>query len=307
MVDSRRHDGHGLSMQDDETMERSYRSEIDGNMLGMDSTDVERKRKMRRLRIIVLVALAAAVLAAGFLVAGNLGSQGQAQSGSQLQAPAATTAPATTASSPSASATASASTVATDEPTASTPSTAGPAWTSFVSASAHAQFDLPAGWTAADVPAGTASNPASGIQVTDEAGSMVAKFYYGTGGGVGGACGPGTYKQTELDRAASSLQGQWVTDSQVRFSYHVLDQTAQGKGISYQIGLVDKFSGDLRDSCLMYTFLGSAPKGTLSFATSDAQAPGSRTFSTMAEATRYLQTPEYQKLKRVITSLQLTQ
>lgn len=294
-------------MQDDESMERSYRSEIDGNMLGRDSTDVERKRKMRRLRIIVLVALAAAVLAAGFLVAGNLGSRGQAQSGTQPQAPAATTAPATTAPSPSASATASASTGATEEPSASTPPTAGPAWTSFVSTTAHAHFDLPSGWTATDVPAGTASNPASGIQVSDESGSVVAKFYYGTGGGVGGACGPGTYKQTELDRAATSLQGQWVATAQARFSYRVLDQTAQGKGIGYQIGLVDKSSGQVQDSCLMYSFVAGAPKGTLSFATSDAQAPGSRTFSTMAEATQYVQTPEYQKLKRMITSLQLTQ
>lgn len=57
----------------------------------------------------------------------------------------------------------------------------------------------------------------------------------------------------------------------------------------------------------MYTFVGSAPMGTLSFATSDTQAPGSHTFSTKAEATQYLQIPEYQRLKQMITSLQLTQ
>lgn len=254
--------------------------------------------------MIVLVALAAALLAAGVLVAGNLGSHGQAQSGSP-QAPAATTAPATATPSPTASATASASTVATDEPTAS--ATPVLTWANFVSASAHAQFDVPTGWTATDVPAGTASNPASGIQVKDEAGRVMAKFYYGAGGGVGGACGPGTYKQTELDRAATSLEGQWVATSQVRFSYRVLDQTAQGKGIGYQIGLVDKSSGEVQDSCLMYSFVAGAPKGTLSFATSDSQGTNPPAFSTMAEATQYLQTPEYQKLKRMITSLQLTQ
>ncbi|BAS12957.1 hypothetical protein AHiyo8_12600 [Arthrobacter sp. Hiyo8] len=57
----------------------------------------------------------------------------------------------------------------------------------------------------------------------------------------------------------------------------------------------------------MYSFVAGAPKGTLSFATDGPQALGARTFSTMAEATQYLQTPEYQKLKRMITSLQLTQ
>ncbi|UKA64200.1 hypothetical protein [Arthrobacter sp. FW306-04-A] len=300
MVDSKRHDGHGLSMHD-QSMERSYRPGVDGNMLGVDTTGVERKRKLRRLRVIVLVALAAVVLAAGVLVAGNLGSQGRAQSGSPLQTPAATTAPTTTTPSLTASS------VATAEPTASATQTPNLAWTSFVSTTAHAQFDLPIGWTATDVPVGTASNPASGIQVKDEAGRLMAKFYYGAGGGVGGACGPGTYKQTELDKAATSLTGQWVTTSQARFSFRVLDQTAQGGGIGYQLGLVDKSSGEVRDSCLMYSFVAGAPKGTLSFATSDAQAPGSRTFSTMEEATQYLQTPEYQKLKRMITSLQLTQ
>lgn len=78
-------------------------------------------------------------------------------------------------------------------------------------------------------------------------------------------------------------------------------------GISYQIGLVDKSSGEVPDSCLMYTFVGSAPKGTLSFATDEAQGPNSLTFSTMEEAKQYMPTPEYQKLKRMITGLQLTQ
>jgi hypothetical protein len=286
-------------MQDDESMERPYRSEVDGSMLGFAPTDVARERKVRQLRIVVFVALAVAAIAAGVLVASNLGSRGQAQSGSPSQAPAATTAPATPTSTPTASATA--------VPTVSATATPELAWRSYVSAGAHAQFDLPTGWTATDVPAGTASNPASGIQVTDETGRVVAKFYHGAGGGVGGACGPGTYKQTELDRAATSLTGQWVTTSQARFSYRVLDQTAQGKGISYQIGLADKSSGEVRDSCLMYSFVAGAPQGTLSFATSDAEGPDSRAFSTMEEAKQYLQAPEYQKLKRMITSLQLTQ
>ncbi len=135
----------------------------------------------------------------------------------------------------------------------------------------------------------------------------MAKFYYGAGGGVGGACGPGTYKQTELDRAATSLQGQWATTSQARFSYRVLDQTAQGKGIGYQIGLVDKSSGEVQDSCLMYSFVADAPKGTLSFATSDSLGTNPPTFRTIAETTHTGRTPEYQKLKRMITSLQITQ
>ncbi|MGO4585972.1 hypothetical protein AB4Z38_19140 [Arthrobacter sp. 2RAF6] len=301
MVDFNRHEGHGLSTHD-ESMERSYRSEIDGNVGSADSSDAARDKKMRRLRIVVLVALAATVVAAGVVIASNLGSHNQAQTESSPVVPAATTAPVTPSPTPTASATASATAAATARP-----STPDLGWTSFVSTIAHAQFDLPAGWTATDAPIGTASNPPYGIQVTDEHGIVMAKFYHLAVGGVGGACGPGIYKQTELDSAATSLQGQWVTDSQVRFSYRVLDQTAQGKGISYQIGLVDKSSGEVQDSCLMYTFVQGAPKGTLSFATSDSQVLGPLTFSTMDEARQYMQTAEYQKLKRMITSLQLTQ
>ncbi|GAB3561762.1 hypothetical protein GCM10027405_13950 [Arthrobacter alkaliphilus] len=276
-------------------------------------------RRQRAARIAGLLTIAAAAVTAVVLVAPNpvwlTGAPVPANSGQmtplpsvQTSIPATPTATptATTPQSPTASATASASPAVTDEPSASAPPAADPGWTSYVNASAHVQFDLPAGWTATDVPPGTVDYPDSGIKVADEQGKVMAKFYHVRASGVGGLCGPGTFKQTELDSAASSLTGQWVTNSQVRFSYRVLDQTAQGGGISYQIGLVDKIFGRVADSCMMYTRV-SDPKGTLSFATTDYQTIHSPTFNTMDEAVQYMQTAEYQKIKRMITSLQLTQ
>ena len=180
-----------------------------------------------------------------------------------------------------------------------------PTSTRFTSAAADASFLLPIGWTAKDVPAGTADFPASGIQVTDEAGKKVASFYYGAGGGLGGACGPEKYKATELDTASSSLTEQWVFDAGVRFSYRVLDQTSVGKGFSYQVGLVDKSSGQLTDSCLMYSVVSGAPKGSLSFADRDSKSPGEPVFQSLAEAKAYMGTPEYKKLKNMIVSLRM--
>jgi|GEM_PF-901042 len=180
-----------------------------------------------------------------------------------------------------------------------------PTSTRFTSAAADASFLLPVGWTAKDVPAGTADFPASGIEVTDEAGKKVASFYYGAGGGLGGACGPEKYKATELDTASTSLTGQWVFDAGVRFSYRVLDQTSVGKGFSYQAGLVDKTSGQPTDGCLMYSVVSGAPKGTLSFADRASKSPDEPVFQSLAEAKAYMGTPEYRKLKNMIVSLRM--
>ncbi|MEZ2388772.1 hypothetical protein AB6813_04360 [bacterium RCC_150] len=183
--------------------------------------------------------------------------------------------------------------------------------TPFSSTRAKVQFSLPTGWTAADVPAGTADFPATGVQVSDETGKKVASLYYGAGGGLGGACGPSEhYPVTELDTAASNLvANQWAVTAGVRFSYRVLDQRAAGKGLSYEVGLVDKSSGAPTATCpnLMYAVVNGAPKGSLSFADRSTQAPGAPVFATIEDAMAYMGTPEYRKLKEMITSFKVTE
>ncbi|WP_437773171.1 hypothetical protein [Arthrobacter sp. KNU40] len=175
------------------------------------------------------------------------------------------------------------------------------------SQAAKVQFELPTGWTAAEVPAGTAEFPGTGIDVADESGKRVAQLRYGSGGGLGGACGPSErYKVTELD--SFTMGYSWAEAAGARFSYRVLDLAPVGKGLSYEVGLVDKSSGQLTDTCptLMYAVVSGAPKGSLSFADRSIQGPGAPVFDTMHEAMAYMGTPEYAKLKLMMTSLALT-
>lgn len=193
---------------------------------------------------------------------------------------------------------------------ASSPATegtvAGPTTGRYVSASAGASFDLPDGWTVEESTARPVDYPGTRIIVFNEARMQVAELYHGATGGVGGACGPGPYTMTELD-TAPALDNPWATAAGVRFSYRVLDMRADGGEFDYQIGLVDNVSGQLKDTCLMYSFVAGAPQGTLSFANRAAQSPGhdDPIFNSMAEAKDYMLTPEYRKLKGMILSLEL--
>lgn len=258
------------------------------------------ERRQRRNRVLGFSVLATAAATAGVLVSINLGPL------TAVPAPANTVAVIPTASassnppSPSASAT-----------TTTAPETTQPAITSlppvptqakFESATAGLSFDLPTGWTATEVPAGTPDFPATGVEVADEVGKKVASLYYGTGGGLGGACGPGPYTQTELDSAQYSAA--WAQPD-VRFSYRILDQTSSGSGFAYQAGLVDASSGQLQDSCLMYSVVAKAPQGKLSFANASSNRPNAPIFSSMADAQAYMATAEYSNLKAMILSLSI--
>lgn len=176
----------------------------------------------------------------------------------------------------------------------------------FVTRDGSASFEVPAGWTAKGVPAGTPEFPATGVDVFNEDNKRVASLYYGYGTGLGGGCGPEKYTSTELDTASSSLDAGWAVQAGVRFSYRVLDQTSVGKGFSYQVGLVDKSSGQLTNSCLMYSVVNGAPRSSLSFADRSSKSADEPVFSSMAEARAYMETAEYQKLKAMIRSLQIT-
>ncbi|MFE4542458.1 hypothetical protein [Arthrobacter sp. NPDC056727] len=176
----------------------------------------------------------------------------------------------------------------------------------FTSGDGKASFLLPGGWTAKDVPVGTPDHPGTGIRVSDETGKVKASFQHSAAGGLGGACTAGTYKITELDSGKSSLTAEWAVQRGVRFSYRVMDRTPLGEGFSYQLGLVDQDSGSVSDNCLMYTLVTGTPTGILSFADRAVQDPAEPTFTSMAEARAYVETPLYKKLKAMIQSLDIS-
>ncbi|MDI3214029.1 hypothetical protein [Arthrobacter sp. AL12] len=259
--------------------------------------------------ITAILALAVAAGTAGVLVAGNLASAPE-----QAGPAGGTTAPSASASlsAPPTGATGAAASASPVIPqdAATSPATqgtvAGPAPGRYSSSAAGVSFDLPAGWTAEESTVGAGGNPGTRVIIFNEARMQVAELYHGAAGGVGGACGPGPYPMAELD-TAPALGSQWATAAGVRFSYRVLDMRADGGAFDYQIGLVDNLSGQLKDSCLMYSFAAGAPQGTLSFANRAAQSPAhdDPVFNSLAEAKAYLLAPEYRKLKGMILSLEM--
>lgn len=259
--------------------------------------------------VVGIAAIAAAAVTAGVLLVGSTGSApaGMASTGTASggTVPAASASPA---AEPSRAASVSPSAQPGVLPSSQASEGAGTATTAgrYVSASAGVSFDLPDGWTAEESTVQPAGHQGTRIVVFNEARMQAAELYHGTAGGVGGACGPGPYKMTELD-TAPALNQPWATAAGVRFSYRVLDMRADGGGFDYQIGLVDNASGELRDTCLMYSVVGGAPQGTLSFANRAAQSPrhDDPIFNSMAEAKNYLLTAEYRKLKAMILSLDM--
>lgn len=256
--------------------------------------------------VVAILATAAAAGTAGVLVAGNLAPAPEpAEPAGAVAAPTASASLATEpgrapsagpGSQPSAQAT----------PPATEGTAAAPTAGRYVSASAGASFELPEGWTAEEATVGSGDSQGTRIIVFNEARMQAAELYHGAGGGVGGACGPGPYPMTELDTAAV-VDSQWAAAAGVRFSYRVLDMRAGGGAFDYQIGLVDSVSGQLKDSCLMYSFVAGAPQGTLSFADRAAQSPAhdDPIFNSMAEAKDHMLTPAYRKLKAMILSLEI--
>lgn len=264
-------------------------------------------RRQRRARLAGVLTLAAAAVTLGTLVAANLGSlapaPAPANTGAGVIAPTVSASSVAATSAPATSAPATPPTPA----TASAPAVpVAPA--RFVSNAAGASFVLPSGWSAMESTEGPAGYPRTEISVRDEAGKQVAGFYHGTPAGVGGACGPGPYKMYELDRAPALQENAWAVAAGARFSYRVLDMRVDGGAFDFQLGLVDGRSGDVQDSCLMYSFVAGAPQGTLSFADrsyQDRAGGKDPVFHSLAEAEAYMSSPEYQKLKAMILSLRM--
>lgn len=263
------------------------------------------RRRWPLAAAVVIVALAA--VAGGVAVAGNFRSAG----------PAPAAAPTATMMAP----TASASLTTTPSPTTATPVSVPPSASTapategaaseaangrYVSASAGVSFTLPERWTVEESTDRPAEFPGTKIIVFNEARMQVAELYHGATGAVGGACGPGPYKMTELD-TAPALDTPWAQASGVRFSYRVLDMRADGGAFDYQVGLVDNVTGQVKDSCKMFSFVSGAPKGTLSFAdrTFQSQRNDDPIFNSLAEAKDFMRSPEYKKLKAMILSLRM--
>ena len=256
-------------------------------------------RKQRRARLAGVLALAAAAVTVGMLVATNLGTLTPgavpANTGSVGSAAATAGPPSAAATSPSVAMTAtdapSLATTATDasSPDASSPeapssaasssaaSSSGAAnaappapttaekWQTYSSADGKVSFDYPAEWTVA-APAGAAGAPNVDVDVSDATGVVVASLHYGpSGGGLGGACqNPVPYvvlDSVELALPHNTSAADTITP---RFAFRALQEPGR---VTASYGITGSLAGKDGKSCMFYNVVsGPAEAPLYSFA-----------------------------------------
>jgi hypothetical protein len=281
--------------------------------LPRDVTSLVDRRQRRRGRLGGALTLAAVAVAAGVLVATNLGSitTAPAPAGPNSTVVAPTAAPTGTATprpgmAPSIS-------PSVPVPTAPVPA-ASAEWRTFVSADGRISFDHPAEWTVAVAPV-PASSASVDVEVSDAEGTVLASLHYGPSGGIGGMCqGPVPYTvldSVELLLPYNSSASDTITP---RFTLRAL-QEADHVTASY--GITSSAAGKDGKSCMFYNVVnGPAEAPLYSFADAfqvNAGAPadsgnrgGVKRFPSMEAARAYMLTLEYLNAKRMITSLKIS-
>jgi hypothetical protein len=260
-----------------------------------------------------VVALAVAAAAGGVAVAGNMGSAKPARSTAEVMAPTASAA-VTTAPSP---------TVATSAPVpaSATPATSAAAtpppdpgvWRTFSSTDGRVSFDYPGSWSVS-TPAGAAGSGDVDVDVSDEAGMVVASLHLGPAGGLGGAC-QGAVPYTVLDSVEVDLPYQPSKGSVTpRFAFRALQETDR---VTASYGLTSTPAGQGGTTCMFYNMV-NGPAETPMYTFADAfqvragdpevvpNRKGAKAFPSMDAARAYMETPEYVNAKRMISSLKIS-
>ena len=288
---------------------------------GTNTASLDRARQSKRRTAIRtgVAGLAAAAVVTLAVVAGNMGTLN-----SPAPAPAAgnTASDAAPSPSPSASRTADAATAPASPSAAVAPTTApssGPAslpvaaWQTFSSANGKVAFDHPAGWTVVPLSGDGVGNVVR-LQVTDSAGKPVADLVYGdTGGALGGACSSEPRPYTVLDAVEMPLPyNAGASNVSPRFTFRAVET---GSGVNASFGLTSSTAGSDGRSCMLYNVV-SGPQESpvymfadslqVNSAPSPGGASGVKSFSSLAEAQTYMQTPAYVDAKRMITSLTIS-
>lgn len=288
---------------------------------GTNTASLDRARQSKRRTAIRtgVAGLAAAAVVTLAVVAGNMGTLN-----SPAPAPAAsnTASDAAPSPSPSASRTADAATAPASPSAAVAPTTApssGPAslpvaaWQTFSSANGKVAFDHPAGWTVVPLSGDGVGNVVK-LQVTDSAGKPVADLVYGdTGGALGGACSSEPRPYTVLDAVEMPLPyNAGASNVSPRFTFRAVET---GSGVNASFGLTSSTAGSDGRSCMFYNVVNGPQESPVymfadSLQVNSAPSPGGasgvKSFSSLAEAQTYMQTPAYVDAKRMITSLTIT-
>jgi hypothetical protein len=186
-------------------------------------------------------------------------------------------------------------------------------WRTFSSAGGKVTFEYPAGWSVA-APAGAAASSTVDVDVSDTAGMVLASLHYGPAGGLGGACqNPVPY--TVLDSVELALPYNTAAADTIapRFAFRALREADR---VTASYGITSSLAGRDGKSCMFYNVVsGPVESPFYSFADTtqvtvggsgeNGNRKGAKTFASLDEARAYMQTPEYQWTKRMITSLKI--
>lgn len=179
-------------------------------------------------------------------------------------------------------------------------------WQRFTDDRIAQSFEVPPGWAVVEQPSASAESGIVQFQVNDVQGKL--QLYFASSvSGLGGSCGnaPALVVE-ELDAEPATIPGYTplanppATLAAPRFVYRAM-QTSQG--VVASLALTDE---QLPPDCFQYNVLNPAA-GPMVFADAvqvSAEYPP-RLFASMDETKAYMQTDEYQTLKRILLSLRI--
>ncbi|HET9348072.1 MAG TPA: hypothetical protein VFO13_02920, partial [Arthrobacter sp.] len=265
----------------------------DSGLAGVATLDEVRRR--RRARIAGAMTIAVAAVAAGVLVATNLGALTTAPEPASSVVATESLAPAGPSATPTAT------------PSA-TPVPAPAVWTTFTDSSGQATFEHPADWRVAEsvLAAGTGLGYwASDITVTNAAGKQVARLR--TVPQASGTVAPAVPYQTldavtlDIPQAASGGARTGLT----QFKFRILEGAAV-----YGALTIDSSGAPASGNAGQLLSSVRTPEGVpaITFGTGQVLAADGRdalTFGSVAEAKAYMASQEYRDVKRMLISLAL--
>ncbi|MDR6508668.1 hypothetical protein [Arthrobacter oryzae] len=270
----------------------------DNAAAGIVSLDEARRR--RRAKVAGLVTIAAAAVAVGVLVAGNLGALTSAPEPAGTVAATESAAPTPT---PSATST------PTPSPTPTpTPSAAAVAWTKFTDTTGQATFEHPVGWSVTEDPHTIAGGPYNTIRVNNADGKTVSTLAMHYEMVVGYTC-PVPKPVFTLDSVIVDIPqkaAKRAGSGPSEFAFRVI----QSDKVYGTMALNDADPAPETTACALYSSIISPEKvppvsfgDTWSLQQDGKDAP--LTFASLAEAQAYTQTQEYRDIKRMLISLEL--
>jgi len=264
----------------------------DSATAGVVSLDDARRR--RHATVAGLLTIAAAAVAAGVLVAGNLGAL-------------------TSAPEPASTVAATESATSTPTPSATptpTPTSPPGAWTKFTDATGQATFELPVGWTVTEAPKTIQGVGYNVIDVNNSVGKKVATLDLIYDRAAGYTC-PVPKPFSTLDAVALDIPQKAAKLKELpRGPSEFVFRVIQSDKVYGSMALNDAELAPGTTTCVLHnSILGPEDVPIVSFGdTWSLQQDGKDaplTFASVAEAEAFMQTQEYKDIKRMLISLEL--